>query len=109
MEDQPVPQNDQWPWSTAFWGIGRIGARRFGSVRVARGIRECCTQCGEMIFADKVACVVTVEHGPKLLRLHFHGACYVAWERMEQSPSEAPSDEVVALSAFRRSAPHDET
>jgi hypothetical protein len=92
MDEQPFPRNDQWPWSAVFWNVRRTDARRFRSVRVAHGIRECCTQCGEMIFADKAACVVTVEHGQKWLRLHFHRACYLAWERTERRKPEAPSD-----------------
>jgi hypothetical protein len=99
MEEQPVPRNDQWPWSTALWGIPKMDARNFGSVRVVYGIRECCTQCGEMIFADKVACVVTVEHGQKWLRLHFHRACYLAWERTEHNPPAAPPGRVVEFPA----------
>jgi hypothetical protein len=52
-----------------------------------------------MIFVDKIACVVTIEHGQKWLTLHFHRACYVAWERMERDPPPG-AEKVVALSTL---------
>ena len=36
MEDQPVPRDDRWPWSTAIWILQRRRARVFVSVRVKR-------------------------------------------------------------------------
>jgi hypothetical protein len=87
MEEQPIPRDDQWPWSTVLWPFPFTRATRIGSVRISYGVREHCTQCGETIFVDKIACVVTVEHGSRWLTLHFHRACYVAWERMEHARS----------------------
>jgi hypothetical protein len=55
-----------------------------------------------MIFADSTACVVTRELGQKWLKLHFHRACYVAWERMEDGPPAPPADKVTTLSSLRR-------
>jgi hypothetical protein len=99
MEEQPVPHDDPWHWSTVLWRIRRNHATAPPTVRVSHGIREYCTQCGEMIFADKIACVATIQHGQKWLRLHFHQSCYVVWERMEYRPRPALADKVVALSA----------
>lgn len=99
MDEQPVPRDDQAPLSPAFWGFRFSGGRTFGSVRVAIGNREWCTQCGEMIFADSMPCVVTREFEQKSLRLHFHRACYMVWERMEPLPKAAMANKVVALPA----------
>ena len=106
MEEQPMPRDDRWPWSTVLWPFPCTRATTIGSVRVSYGIREYCTQCGEMIFADKIACVVTVEHGRRWLTLHFHRACYVAWERMARHPPPV-ADKVVAPSKLsaRRDEP----
>jgi hypothetical protein len=97
MEEQPVPRNDEWPWSAAFWNFRQLSGSRFGSVHITYGNRDCCTQCGEMIFADKIACVVTIKHGQKWLKLHFHLACYVVWERLEYTPPAMLADKVVAF------------
>jgi hypothetical protein len=78
---------------------------RFGTVRVSRGAREYCTLCGEMIFTDKVACVVAVSVGQRWLSLHFHRACYVAWERIEQAPPAALLQKVVALNQGAEAKP----
>ena len=101
MDDQPIPGEIGWPKSPALWGLWCNGGRTFASVRIVNGVRECCPQCGERISADKLACVVTMEQGGKWLTLHFHRACYVAWERMEQSSTEAPADKVVTLSDWQ--------
>jgi len=88
MDEQPVPRDDRWPWVTPLWSFQRSRAKTFGAVPVVHGVREYCVQCGEMIFADSIACVVTLEHGRQLLRLHFHGACYAEWERTERQEGE---------------------
>jgi hypothetical protein len=54
---------------------------RFASTDLRKGIREYCTQCGEMIFADKTACVVSLPASGKWLTLYFHHTCYFTWEQ----------------------------
>jgi hypothetical protein len=36
MEDQPVPRDDRWPWTTAIWTLRFHRAKAFVSVRVER-------------------------------------------------------------------------
>jgi hypothetical protein len=104
MEEQPVPRDDRWPWSAAFWGFRLSGATRFVSVRILDGIRDWCAQCGQTILAEKIACVVTLKRGERYKRLHFHRACYSAWERMERSPPVPRADKVVPLPVHRSKA-----
>ena len=80
MDEQPLPADDQWPWNAALWRGQRAGPT-FGSIHIMEGVREYCTQCAEMIFPQQIACLVNLRVGRKWLRLHFHGACYVAWEQ----------------------------
>jgi hypothetical protein len=83
MNEQSVPRVERGPWSVAPWGIWLDGAQVFASVRIAHGISACCTQCGEMIVFERMACVATLQQGEKWLTLHFHRPCYLVWERIE--------------------------
>jgi hypothetical protein len=97
MQEQPVPRDDQWPWSVPLWRFRLSGAIRPISVHVVEGVHETCSQRGQTICADKIACVITLKRGLRSQRMHFHSACYVAWERMERSPPAVQPDNVVPL------------
>jgi len=80
MDEQPIPACDPWPWDEKS-RQQRSAGPTFGSLRVLEGVRECCTQCGEMIFPDEIAYLIDSRVGQKWLELHFHVRCYVTWER----------------------------
>jgi hypothetical protein len=88
MNEQPFPDECEWPWNAPLWSRSRQTSAIFGSLRVVEGVREYCTQCGEMIFARNIACLVVVRSGGKWLSLHFHRACYVAWEQAAAASAE---------------------
>jgi hypothetical protein len=87
MDEQPVPRSDAWPWNAAPWRHHGNARRMFVSLHILEGIRECCTQCGEMIFADHIGCLVMLQSAGKRVRLHFHQSCYIRWERSEYADS----------------------
>ena len=99
MDEQPFRGEITWPKSPALWGLWCDGGRTFASVRMVHDVSECCTQCGEMTFASEMTCLVTMEHGGKWLTLHFHRACYGAWEKMELSPTKAQAGKVTIRDA----------
>jgi hypothetical protein len=88
VNEQPKPSDGAWSWNAPLWKHCKRPPVIFGSLRVSRGVCEYCPQCGEMIFAQELACAVIVCASGKWVRLHFHKHCYVAWERIEVDSAE---------------------
>jgi hypothetical protein len=93
MHEQPLPAANQWPWNANFKRKTDSGPT-VGSLSVLEGVREGCTQCGDLIAPDKIAYVLNLRLGQKWLKLHFHPACYDAWE-----PSAGAQRELLLISA----------
>jgi hypothetical protein len=109
MNEQPIPNEREWPWNAPLWSRnGRLPAI-FGSLRIVEGVREYCTQCGEMIFARNVAYLLVVRVGGKWLRLHFHGTCYVAWEQADAASAEVARPDFATRQGTSSNCPGDTT
>jgi len=88
MNEQPIPNDGDWPWNALLWKAHTRPSGIFGSLRIVEGAREYCTQCGEMIFACDIACIVVIRIGEKWIEPHFHRTCYGAWERGDVALAE---------------------